>query len=94
MKGEGAGGSSANPGNLLMLGLSIIFISVGLIILPVSLDGIASVLDGTAHAGISASYTGLSPVLKLCPLLILISFLSASVISGFFGIRKVAGGQG
>ena len=85
---EGAGSSHVNLGAMLMIGVSIVFVAVALIILPVALDGIASVLHG-GGAGISSSYTGLSPILLVTPLLILISFLSGSVISGFFGVKTM-----
>src|SRR3989304_3730314 len=46
---KSGGGSSvqSNPGTLILLGLSIIFISISLIIEPVMLDGVA----GVAHGG-------------------------------------------
>ena len=72
--------------------IGIIFIAVGLIIFPVVLDGIASVLHGTAGAGLSSSYTGLGPILRVTPLIVLIAFISAGAISGFFGIRKLGSG--
>lgn len=88
MKGA-EGGTSLNLGTMLLLGISLIFIAIGLIILPVTLDGIATVLHGTAGAGISASYTGLAPILRVTPLLVLISFVSGAVISGFFGLKRL-----
>jgi len=90
MKG-GAGGTKLDLGTMLLLGISIIFIAIGLIILPVTLDAICLVLHGTSGQGLSASYVGLSPILLVTPLLILISFISGAVVSGFFGIRKLAG---
>lgn len=87
----GAGGTTLNLGSMVMLGLSMVFVAVGLIILPVALDGVASVLHG-GGSGISASYTGLSPILLVTPLLILISFVSAAIISGYFGIKKLGTG--
>jgi hypothetical protein len=88
--GGDSGSAKMNPGSLMMLGLSIVFVALGLIMFPVALDGIASVLHGGGH-GISTSYTGLSPILLVTPMLILISYLSASVISGFFGIKSLKG---
>jgi len=87
MKG-GAGDTKLDLGTMLLLGISLIFIAIGLIILPVSLDGICTVLHG-GGTGINASYTGLSPILRVTPLLILISFISGAVISGFFGLKKL-----
>jgi len=86
-----AGGTSLNLGSMIMLGLSMVFVAVGLIILPVALDGVSSVLHG-GGTGVSASYTGLSPILLVTPLLILISFVASAVISGYFGIKKLGGG--
>ena len=77
-------------GAMLLLRISIIFIAIALIIRPVTLDGIAAVVHGSG-TGISASYTGLSAILLVTPLLVLISFLSGAVISGYFGIRRMGG---
>lgn len=88
MKGAG-GDTKLDLGTMLLLGISIIFIAIGLIILPVVLDAICSILYGTAGAGISSSYTGLEAILLVTPLLVLISFISGAVISGFFGIKKL-----
>jgi hypothetical protein len=87
MKGS-EGSAKLNPGSLMMLGLSIVFVALGLIMFPVALDGIASVLHGGGQ-GISTAYTGLSPILLVTPMLILISYLAASVITGFFGIKSL-----
>ena len=86
MKG-GAGGTKLDLGTLLLLGISMIFIAIGLIILPVTLDGICDVMT----PGISASYTGLLPILRVTPLLVLISFISGAVITGFFGLKRIGG---
>lgn len=88
---EGAGDTKLSPGGMLMSGLSIVFIALGLIIFPVTLDGIASVYHG-GGSGVSSSYTGLSAILLVTPMLVLLSFVTASVISGFFGIKTMAKG--
>jgi len=87
-----AGSTQLDLGTLLLLGLSMIFIAIALIILPVSIDGISTVWHGGGE-GINVAYVGLEPVLILCPLLILISFVSAAVLSGFFGFKRVASSQ-
>ena len=87
MKG-GEGGTKLDLGTMLMLGISMIFIAIGLIILPVTLDGLCTVLHNDG-AGISSSYTGLTPILKVTPLLVLISFVAGAVISGFFGLKRI-----
>ncbi len=89
-KGAGAGSTKLDLGSLLMLGISMIFIAIALIILPVALDGIASVVHG-GGTGINAAYVGLEPILLVTPILILISFVAGAVISGFFGIKKLGG---
>lgn len=85
---KGGGSTKLDLGAILLLSISMIFIAIGLIILPVALDGISTVLHG-GGSGINAAYVGLQPILLVTPLLILISFISGSVISGFFGIQRV-----
>ena len=88
---KGSGSTKLDLGSLLLLGVSMIFIAIGLIILPVALDGIATVIHG-GGTGVNPLYVGLSPILLVTPLLILISFVSAAVITGFFGIKNVGSG--
>ena len=75
---------------MLLLGISLIFIAIGLIILPVTLDAICSVIHN-GGSGISASYTGLGPILLVTPLMVLVSFIAGAVISGFFGLKRLTG---
>ena len=84
--------ASVNPSGLLFMAIGLIFIAVGLIIFPVVLDGTSTVLHGDG-AGIAAAYTGLGAVVGIAPLLVLIAFISAAVISGFFGVRGVGGAK-
>lgn len=84
-----AGGTSVNLGAMLMLALAIIFIAVALIIMPVALDGICETYNDV-NTG-SNTYTGLLDILEVTPLLLLIAFLAAAVVSGFFGIKKLGG---
>lgn len=87
----GAAGVSTrlNPAGLLMLAVGVIFIAVGLIIFPVVLDGVSSVVHGSG-SGISSSYTGLSAVILVTPLLVLIAFTTAAVVTGFFGVKNIS----
>lgn len=87
---KGAGSAKADPGSLIMLGLSIVFISVGLIIEPVMLDGVSSVVY-SGGSGISASFTGYEAVIKVSPLLVHLAFLASAVLSGFFGLKRLGG---
>jgi len=90
---KGGGGTGGiDLGSLLMLGLSMVFIAIALIIMPVALDGISSVWDGGDHEGLNAAYVGLEPILLITPLLILISFVASAVLTGFFGFKKLSGG--
>ncbi len=89
---KGGGGGKLDLGGLLLLGLSMVFVAIGLIILPVALDGIALVWDGGGdHEGLNVAYVGLEPILLITPLLILISFVSSAVLSGFFGFKQLTG---
>ena len=86
---KGATSASFSPGALMLLGLSIIFIAVGLIIEPVMLDGVSEVYHG-GGAGVSSDFTGYESILLVAPLLVHIAFLAAAVFSGFFGIKKLS----
>lgn len=92
MKGGAAGGTKLDLGTSLLLGISLIFIAIGLIILPVILDAICAMLTG-AEILDATVYTGLIPILEVTPLLVLISFVAAAVVTGFFGLRRLGGGQ-
>lgn len=87
MKGAGEA-AKLDLGSMLLLGLSLIFIAIGLIILPVALDGICTVFHNDGSY-LSSSYTGLGPILRVTPLLILISFVAGAVITGFFGLKRI-----
>jgi hypothetical protein len=62
----------------------LIFIAVALIIFPVVLDGVSGALD-SAYA--SSSYTGLTAILSVTPLIVLVAFVTGGVVAGFFGIK-------
>jgi hypothetical protein len=87
---KGGGTMSANPGTLMLLGLSIVFIGIGLIIEPVMLDGVSSIVHG-GGAGISSDFTGYSSIVLVTPMLVHLGFLTSAVLSGFFGIKRLAG---
>ena len=86
---SGGGSTTLNLGSLIMLALSMVFVAIGLIIMPVALDGISSIVAGDATGPMSTAYTGLESILLVTPLLILMSFVSAAVITGYFGIKKL-----
>ena len=89
MAGKGEAGK-LDLGSMLLLGISLIFIAIGLIILPVTLDGICTVFDNNGSY-LSSAYTGLGPILRVTPLLVLISFVSGAVVTGFFGLKRIGG---
>lgn len=88
---RGSGSTKLDLGTMLLLGISLVFIAIALIIMPITLDGVSTVWHGGGN-GINAAYVGLQPILILTPLLVLISFISAAVLSGYFGIKRAAGG--
>lgn len=90
---RGGAGTSMDPGSLMLLGLSIIFIAIGLIIEPVMLEGVATVLHGDG-SGISSSFTGYEAILKVAPMLVHIGYLASAVLSGFFGIKRLSSASG
>lgn len=91
MKGGGEGGGSVNPGSLMTLGIGLIFIAIALIIYPVILDGVVTALDASIVAD---AYTGLTPILRVTPLIVLTAFLSGGIVAGFFGIKGMKKASG
>jgi hypothetical protein len=89
---KGSGSAKVTPGGLIMVSLSIVFIAVGLIMFPVALDGIASVAHGSGQ-GIPSAFTGFQSLLYIAPMLVLLGFIVASVITGFFGIKTLGSGS-
>jgi len=81
-------------GNLLLLGLAMIFIAVGFIVYPIILEGTDEILNWTGTTGnvTLADFTGLEPVTSVAPLIVLIGFIAAGVITGFFGIKNLMKG--
>ena len=82
---KGAGSTQLNLGTLIMVAISLIFIAIALIILPVALDGICDVLT----PNISTTYVGLTAILRVTPLIILVSFIGGAIVSGFFGVKRL-----
>ena len=84
------GAGSVNPGALMLLGLSIVFIGIGLIIEPVALDGISEVYSGGPYS----DFSGYDSILLIAPMMLHIGFIAAAVLSGFFGLKKLSGSSG
>ena len=88
IKGGGDGGK-IDAGGLIMQGIGMIFISVGLIIFPVVMDGVrAAQVDIAASSG---TFTGLTQILSVTPLIVLVAFISAAVITTYFGAKQTMG---
>jgi hypothetical protein len=83
---KGGAGGSVDPGSLMLLGLSIVFIGIGLIIEPVMLDGVSAVYDDIYG---SSSFTGYQSILLVAPLLVHLGYIATAVLTGFFGIKKL-----
>jgi len=83
-----------NIGNMVMLGLAMIFIAVGFIVYPIILEGTDEILAWTGTTGNFTldDFTGLEPVTSVAPLIVLIGFITAGVITGFFGIKNIIKG--
>lgn len=86
------GSTKLDLGTLIMLAISMVFVAVGIIIMPVMLDGLSSVLHG-GGAGINAAYVGLEAIIGIVPMIVLIAFVSASVFSGFMGVKNMGAGD-
>ena len=87
MRGTGEG--SLTPGGVLMLALGLIFFSVGLRIFPVLLDGLSYVVHGGGN-GISTSFVGLSPIILMTPMLVLLGYVAATILFGYFGMKSLS----
>lgn len=90
---KGTGSARLTPGGVLLLALGLIFFSVGLRIFPVLLDGIAYILHGGGN-GISASFTGLAPIAKMVPMLVLLGYVAATILSSYFGMKNLGSDSG
>jgi hypothetical protein len=88
-----SGDGAISPAGLIELAMGLIFISIGIIIFPVVLDGISSVLHNGGTA-ISSSYTGLTTVLKIVPLIVLTAFMAGGIVAGFFGVKSMGKASG
>jgi hypothetical protein len=86
---RGASEARLTPGGVLLQAISLIFFAVGLRIFPVFLDGVAYMLHG-GGAGVNPSFTGFEPILLMTPMLGLLGYVAATVLSGYFGMKKLS----
>lgn len=89
---QDSGSTRLSIGGFLLLAISLVFISLGLYIFPVLLDGVSSVVHGSG-SGISSSFTGLSAIILMSPMLVLLAYLVSTVVTGFFGVKLLASGD-
>jgi len=83
-----------NIGGIMMLGISMVFVSMGFIFLPIANSAVETLMDYTysAYTSITAStFTGFTSVVGVTPLLILVGFLMAAVVSGMMGVKAFKG---
>jgi hypothetical protein len=87
---------SMNIGGIMMLGISMVFLSIGFIFLPITTSATQTLLDYSYSSYTlitDATYTGYTSVLGVTPLLILVGFLTAAVITGMLGIKIIKGAK-
>lgn len=74
-------------GNIIMLGLGMVFIGVGAYFIPVMLEGFTEALG----ADNVSDFTGLTSVIKLGPTLVVLGFIIGGAVVGFLGIKGIVG---
>ena len=70
-------------GNTMKTVMGIISIAIAFIVFPIVLDGVTEI---TGHAGI-ATFTGLSAVAAIAPLIIFVGLLAAGGLGIYQGVR-------
>jgi predicted PurR-regulated permease PerM len=90
-----------NLAGLIMMGIAMIFIAVGFIVYPVILEGTDDIAaweytctDNESQMYDIDDFTGLDAVNGIVPLIVLVGFIAAGVISGFLGFKMMKGGGG
>lgn len=93
LKGERG---AVNLGGALMMALALVFIAVGFIMFPNVTDATDGILayEYTDNTSITdATYTGLTQVTGITPLLVLLGYIFVAVIAGLLGVKAVKGGS-
>ena len=78
----------------MLLSIAMVFLAIGFIFLPITTTAAQSLLDYeyTTNTSITdATYTGFTSVVGITPLLILVGFLTAAVITGMLGMKVMKG---
>lgn len=84
---RGEGGGSVDLSGTLLMGIGMIFVAIGLIIFPVIMDGIATALNASAAS--TTTFTGLDAILRVVPLICLVSFVAGGIVAQYFGTKKL-----
>ena len=95
LKGKDNEKGGVNIGGIILLGISMVFLSVGFIMLPQVTSAAQNILDYqySANASITdATYTGLTSITGIVPLLVLLGYVVESVVAGFLGIKLMREG--
>lgn len=79
---------SMNPGDYILLAISLVFFALGLYIFPVALDGFAYIVHG-GGTGINASFQGLSALVLIGPMLLLLGYVSGTILASYFGFKNI-----
>jgi hypothetical protein len=85
-----------NIGSILMFAIAFVFLAVGFIMLPQVTDATSAILDYSYSANTAitdATYTGLTSIAGIIPLLTLLGYLTVAVVGGFLGVR-ISKGEG
>ena len=96
-KGKGGGGKQVggNLGGIMMMAIGMVFIAVGFIMFPnitTATDAILAYTYSANNTITDATFTGLTAVTGITPLLCLLGYLSVAVISGFMGYKVMQSG--
>lgn len=74
-------------GAVLMLGIGMVFISIGIIMFKTIVTASNDVLSENL-----TPFTGTEDMVKVGPTLIYVAFLAAGVVTGFFGVKRLIKG--
>lgn len=83
-----------NIGTAMMFGVGIAFLSVGFLMLPTLLSATDAILayEYSSNTSITdATFTGLTSITGLTPLLAVLGYVAVAVIAGFMGIKVSKG---
>lgn len=83
-----------NMAGIILMSISMVFLSIGFIFLQLTTSASVTLNDYvyTTNTSINASYfTGYTSIVGMTPLLILLGYITAAVVTGFMGIQVIKG---